>query len=500
MRTVATLSGLLCALPALALGCVAEAPVEVEEADGDLEKIHHGSRVGVCGWPTTVSTGGCTGALIHERAISTAQHCPTPSRVTFGESRNGSRSVRVVRCVGEGSSDAQICELAESVSEVPVTPVLFGCELGEYLQRNRNVVVAGFGRREDGRSGRKDWANQTITRVTNSSVIVGPRRGERASLCNGDSGGPAFVQVDDGSWRVIGTVRGNWSGPSCQEETEFKRTDPVVRNFERRTGIDITPCFDSRTGAWEPGPTCGGFFAGDHRGSGRWSNWCSGTPTSGYSAQCGAPFSDGGGNGSGDDGGDDGGDCHDGAPDSRSYCSRACPCEQDEGDCDGDAQCAGNLVCREMGSVDRCVSPDSDGDSGQASLRMSSAKYDVDQQLVVSFDNVPPGEANWIGIYPAGAPHEEIESPNWAWISGDARGTVRFEGRSRTGTYEARLFYDDSYDLEASVSFTVERPAQDQCRNVSRDRDCRRWASQGWCERDSAGMERYCCAACEARN
>ncbi len=366
MRNTVNLSDLLCLVSALSMGCAPafEAPPDVS-ADVDagiengVEKIHYGTPVGVCGWPTTVSTGGCTAALIHARAISTAQHCGAPTRVTFGESRTGARSVRVVRCVGQGSSDAQICELAEAVTDIPITPLLFGCETGKYLQPNRDVVVAGFGRREDGGSGRKDWAYQSITKVTSSSIIVAARSGERSNLCNGDSGGPAFVRVDDGSWRVIGTVRGLYSGPICQGETEFKRTDPVVANFESQTGIDITPCFNSGTGAWSPGAGCGGFFAGDHRGSGLWSNGCSGTSKTGYSAQCGAPF---------------GGvvtSCHVGAPGNSSYCTDSCPCDEGEGDCDGKTQCKANLICQEQGTVDRCVR-DSGGTCRDSNANCSS--------------------------------------------------------------------------------------------------------------------------------
>ncbi len=99
--------------------------------------------------------------------------------------------------------------------------------------------------------------------------------------------------------------------------------------------------------AWRPGAGCGGFFAGDHRGSGSWSNGCSGTPKTAYSAQCGAPFGDGGGDGDTS--------CHVGAPGNTSYCTDSCPCTEGEGDCDHDTQCAGILACQEQGTVDRCA-------------------------------------------------------------------------------------------------------------------------------------------------
>lgn len=104
-----------------------------------------------------------------------------------------------------------------------------------------------------------------------------------------------FVQAADGGWRVIGTVLGGTTGTPCNSAADFQRLDVVVPAFEAQTGLDITPCFDGQTGAWDPGPDCGGFFAGDHTGSGTWSDWCEGTPASGPSDECGQPFGGGGG-------------------------------------------------------------------------------------------------------------------------------------------------------------------------------------------------------------
>ncbi len=265
-----------------------------------------GSSVEVCGWPTTVSSGGCTSTLVHPRVISTAQHCGIPGQVTFGEtSGGGGPTVSVVGCVGDGSDDAMLCELAEEVP-LPVTPVLFGCEMETYLQVGQDVIIAGFGQTSFGMGGgTKLWASQVITAVEPQRTIIG-NAGDPTSPCPGDSGGPVFVQVTDGSWRVFGTVLGGTTGTPCNSAADFQRIDPVVPNFEAQTGIDITPCFDGATGAWDPGPDCGEFFAGDHTGAGTWADWCAGTPVGGYSDECGMPFGGGGDDSSGGEGESDG--------------------------------------------------------------------------------------------------------------------------------------------------------------------------------------------------
>ncbi len=260
------------------------------QAPPDPMGIVNGDPVETCGWPTTVYTGGCTATLVHPRAISTAQHCGMPSAIQFGIQAGDGPSVAVTSCVGDGSQDAMLCELAEEVTEVPVTPVLFGCEADMYLQPGQPVVMAGFGQTAFGvGGGTKLWANQTISAVEPGRVIVG-EAGDGTSPCPGDSGGPVFLQVEDGSWRVFGTVLGGTTQTPCNSAADFQRIDAVVGNFEAQTGLDITPCFDGATGDWDPGPDCGSFFAGDHTGDGSWDNWCEGIPESGYSSACGEPF------------------------------------------------------------------------------------------------------------------------------------------------------------------------------------------------------------------
>jgi hypothetical protein len=142
-------------------------------------------------------------------------------------------------------------------------------------------------------------------------VIIG-NPGDGVSPCPGDSGGPVYVEVADGSWRVFGTVLGGTTGTPCNSAADFQRIDQVVPYFEQQRGIDITPCFDGQTGAWGAGPDCGSFFAGDHQGSGSWNDWCAGTPASGYSDECGDPYGDDGGGTDSGTGSDSGGSSTDG--------------------------------------------------------------------------------------------------------------------------------------------------------------------------------------------
>ncbi len=181
-----------------------------------------------------------------------------------------------------------------------MTPALFGCEIDGFLQVGEPVVIVRFGQSEFGiGGGDKLWASQTTTAIEPGRVIIGIG-GDGTPPCPGDSGGPVFVQVTDGSWRVFGTVLGGTTGIPCNSAADCQRIDPVVPNLETRRGVDIIHCCDGQTGEWEAGPDCGGFFAGDHEGSGTWPDWCAGTDVAGWSSSCGGAFDDGAGDGDGD--------------------------------------------------------------------------------------------------------------------------------------------------------------------------------------------------------
>lgn len=334
-RVITIIAATLPLAPALAEAGPPPTPGTIESAP-DVPVVVGGVPVEACGWAPTLEREGCTASLIHPLAISTAQHCGPINAVVFTDAVGGaSQTVNVLGCVETGSQDARICELAEAVDAVPSAPVLYGCEVEQFLQVGQAVTMAGFGLTAFGNGGSygiKRWGDQMIAAVEPGRIIVGDP-GDPISPCPGDSGGPIYVQVDDGSWRTIGTVLGGTTNTPCNSAADFQRLDQVVPHFETQTGIDITPCFDGQTGAWDPSPECGGFYAGDHTSagtSGTWTDWCAGAPASGYSAQCGDPFGGGDGDGDGDPGDGDGdGDPGDGDGDPDSGESSG------EGDTDG---------------------------------------------------------------------------------------------------------------------------------------------------------------------
>ena len=292
----------------------ADDPDALPEDPGDLppeSRIYGGTDVASCGWPTTVNLGGsCSGTLVAEDVVIYAAHCGANyNYVRLGESAyNGAgRWVGTERCEiypgggPGGGDDFAYCVLEEPVTDVPIVPILMGCET-EVLQPGQQVTIVGFGNANTGPYGIKREVVAPIQWISSSGEArIG---GNGKDSCQGDSGGPVFVQLDDGSWRVFGITS---YGGSCGSGGYYSMMHNGMSWFEAETGRDLTPCHDA-DGTWNPTAGCGDFPYDPGPGHGSWANGCGGGDLSGYSATCGEPFAnDGGGDSGGDDGGGDSG-------------------------------------------------------------------------------------------------------------------------------------------------------------------------------------------------
>lgn len=271
-------------------------------------RIYGGEIAKTCEFPTTVGgTLRCTGTLVHPRVVISANHCREHKEIFFGEYRTKpSFKVKTRWCARRADADAQICVLEKAIEGLPVAPIIQGCEVDK-IKVGAKVLISGYGLDEnDPASGddkykdEKRWVETDIVRVTANDLHIGS---SKAGACNGDSGGPAYLQMEDGTWRTLGATfrgAGGESHPNCNVGV-WKRSDVLLRWFEEQlrkhneTDIDLSPCFDDQ-GKWAPNKNCGG-FAKDVRGPyGSWDNNCGkGSPVVKYSATCGDPYKPEGG-------------------------------------------------------------------------------------------------------------------------------------------------------------------------------------------------------------
>lgn len=250
--------------------------------------IGGGNVVDDCQFPGVVAIRAgdtsCSGTIVHPRVMVTAAHClasGVPDRIRFGESYSSwERRIDVLRCDANpdyeeseaARDDFAVCVLADPVDELAPIPLIAGCET-DALQEGTVAVIAGYGVTDEGGAyGRKHYAFTTLASELRSdgTIRVGD---EGASGCNGDSGGPALVQLEDGTWRAIGVLS---HSPDCGTgPSTYRVLADRIAWLEEKSGFDLSPCWDE-DGAWEQGPECAGFDADPRASTEDWVHFCDG--------------------------------------------------------------------------------------------------------------------------------------------------------------------------------------------------------------------------------
>lgn len=286
----------------VAAGAAHAAPIA---GASDPAAIIGGAPVDACAWPSTVFLENCTGTLIHPEIVVYAAHCGDDrERVWFGEDISSGQapdgagfSVDTEFCAVNpdyGSAmdigiaraaDFAFCKLATPVTNVPIVPPLMGCET-TILTSGTDVTLVGYGTTDQETFGVKFEVDTILHYIDDfGAAVIG---GDGESPCAGDSGGPAFVQMPDGTWRAFGIVSGPNVG-NCSDAMWFATIYNAVPFIEQESGIDVSACHSGTQ--WNPSPTCGDFPTEPRDGAGKsWADGCAGGPALEWSSTCGPAF------------------------------------------------------------------------------------------------------------------------------------------------------------------------------------------------------------------
>lgn len=217
----------------------------------DAFRIYGGVVSDDCAWPSVVSLGlrGCTATLVSPSVLVYSSHCGTNWTTAYLGHAGSGGSIELRECVasprsGEKGGDFAYCVTARPIHGIPLAPIVDEAARGK-VDVGREVVIVGYGANDiDARCGTKLEATSRIVSWEDGEYWI---HAENTDACFGDSGGPAFANLD-GRWTLIGTA--SFGDPECHLGTFY--TDVADHMAWLRSQVELVESTCAE-GCWQPG-------------------------------------------------------------------------------------------------------------------------------------------------------------------------------------------------------------------------------------------------------
>jgi len=88
------------------------------------------------------------------------------------------------------------------------------------------------------------------------------------------------------------------------------------------------------------------------------------------------------------------------------------------------------------------------------SVHSQQLQYETDEALILKFKNIQVFNKNWVGIYPKGTSNAWENVVKWEWLPASKNSNLSIK-RLPIGQYQARIFYRNTFNTEATVDFNI---------------------------------------------